>query len=107
MDSQFQELAVTIGFCYVSSNGAPVMLELKLPASTKIAQAHRYLPSQHLIEVQEQIASSSAWSIFGKKKTSEYVLVDGDRLELCRPLIADPMSARRRRAKREHKSGKM
>lgn len=107
MDSQFQELTMTIGFCYVPLDGAPVMLELKLPESSKIEQALNYLPSQHLFQVREQLAISSAWSIFGKKKTSEYVLIDGDRLELCRPLIADPMSARRRRAKREHKSGKM
>ena len=71
MDSQFQELTVMIRFCYVPSIGVPVMLDLKLPESTEIAQALNYLPSQYLLEVQEQLARSSAWSIFGKKKTSE------------------------------------
>ena len=35
--------------------------------------------------------------IFGKKKTPDTVLRDGDRVEIYRPLVADPMDARRRR----------
>ena len=37
--------------------------------------------------------------IYGKLKTLETVLRDQDRLEIYRPLIADPKDARRRRAK--------
>ena len=36
--------------------------------------------------------------IFGKKKPLDTVLRDGDRLELYRPLLADPKETRRRRA---------
>lgn len=36
--------------------------------------------------------------IFGKKKTVATVLRDGDRVELYRPLVADPKDSRRRRA---------
>ena len=35
--------------------------------------------------------------IFGKKKTPDTVLRDGDRVEIYRPLVADPKDARRRR----------
>lgn len=35
--------------------------------------------------------------IFGKKKTPDTVLREGDRVEIYRPLVADPMDARRRR----------
>ena len=35
--------------------------------------------------------------IFGKKKSPDTVLRDGDRVEIYRPLVADPMDARRRR----------
>ncbi len=35
--------------------------------------------------------------IFGKKKTPDTVLRDGDRVEIYRPLVANPMDARRRR----------
>ncbi|MFS0753977.1 RnfH family protein [Noviherbaspirillum sp. 1P10PC] len=36
--------------------------------------------------------------IFGKKKAPDTVLRDGDRVEIYRPLVADPKDARRRRA---------
>lgn len=36
--------------------------------------------------------------IFGKKKSLDTVLRDGDRVELYRPLLADPKESRRRRA---------
>ena len=36
--------------------------------------------------------------IFGKKKTPDTVLREGDRVEIYRPLVADPKEARRRRA---------
>ena len=39
--------------------------------------------------------------VFGKLKTLESPLHDGDRVEIYRPLIADPMEARRRRAKKQ------
>jgi putative ubiquitin-RnfH superfamily antitoxin RatB of RatAB toxin-antitoxin module len=36
--------------------------------------------------------------IFGKKASPDQVLRDGDRVEIYRPLIADPKEARRQRA---------
>lgn len=42
--------------------------------------------------------------IFGKKKTPDTVLRDGDRVELYRPLLADPKESRRRRASTRPKS---
>lgn len=36
--------------------------------------------------------------IFGQKASPERVLVDGDRVEIYRPLIADPKEVRRQRA---------
>ncbi|MGQ9658833.1 MAG: RnfH family protein [Thermochromatium sp.] len=36
--------------------------------------------------------------IFGRLVTLDQVLEDGDRIEIYRPLIADPKTARRRRA---------
>ena len=38
--------------------------------------------------------------IFAKKVAADRILEEGDRLELYRPLILDPMEARRRRAAR-------
>jgi len=39
--------------------------------------------------------------IFGKAAAPDDVLKDGDRIEIYRPLIADPKDARRRRANRK------
>nr|WP_133500125.1 RnfH family protein [Lysobacter terrigena] len=39
-------------------------------------------------------------AVFGERSTRERVLVAGDRIEILRPLIADPKDARRRRAQR-------
>ena len=38
--------------------------------------------------------------IFGKRVDRQSLVIDGDRIELYRPLIADPKDARRKRAKR-------
>jgi putative ubiquitin-RnfH superfamily antitoxin RatB of RatAB toxin-antitoxin module len=40
-------------------------------------------------------------AVFGRTISATTVLRDGDRLELLRPLIADPKQARRLRAKRD------
>jgi putative ubiquitin-RnfH superfamily antitoxin RatB of RatAB toxin-antitoxin module len=37
-------------------------------------------------------------AVFGRRATMDTVLVDGDRVELLRPLVVDPKEARRRRA---------
>ncbi|WP_407910051.1 RnfH family protein [Lysobacter claricitrinus] len=39
-------------------------------------------------------------AVFGERAEMTRVLVDGDRIEVLRPLIADPKDARRRRAQR-------
>jgi len=36
--------------------------------------------------------------VFGKRVADDYVLKDGDRVEILRPLTADPKEARRKRA---------
>jgi uncharacterized protein len=46
---------------------------------------------------------SSAQSIFGEIASDSTRLEDGDRLELLRPLIADPKEARRNKARRTAK----
>jgi len=37
--------------------------------------------------------------VFGKVIASNYELIDGDRIEIYRPLLADPKEVRRQRAK--------
>jgi len=46
-------------------------------------------------------ASSLATGVWSKPKPRDTPLADGDRVELYRPLLADPKEARRRRATRQ------
>ena len=44
--------------------------------------------------------------VFGKPVAEDYTLVDGDRIEIYRPLIADPKEVRRQRAAKGLKTKK-
>lgn len=45
------------------------------------------------------------YAIFGERVTTATPLRDGDRVEMLRPLLADPKEARRRRAATQRKPG--
>ena len=47
------------------------------------------------------VIDPAAIGIFGRKAPPEQVLREGDRVEIYRPLIADPKEARRRRAEQK------
>jgi len=44
-------------------------------------------------------AAAFSYGIFGRRVSADQRLTDGDRIEIYRPLLADPRSARRARAK--------
>jgi hypothetical protein len=54
-----------------------------------------------LFDVPEIDLTTSRVGIHGKLKTLETVLRAGDRIEIYRPLLADPKDARRKRAGRK------
>jgi uncharacterized protein len=68
-----------------------------VPVGTTIGeiQAHPDLSA----DLRAAWQSASGIGIFGVAKPLDTVLADGDRIELWRPLIADPKDARRQRAK--------
>ncbi|MDH5823153.1 RnfH family protein [Luteimonas sp. RD2P54] len=45
-------------------------------------------------------AGAAGYAVFGERAEPATVLRDGDRVELLRPLLADPKETRRRRARR-------
>jgi putative ubiquitin-RnfH superfamily antitoxin RatB of RatAB toxin-antitoxin module len=49
--------------------------------------------------------AGSAVGIFGRVSAAGQALADGDRVEIYRPLAADPKSARRARAREARKKG--
>lgn len=82
-----------------SDNPLPILRALDVEAGTTIGQAIEQ--SGILQEAPEINLVTMPVGIYGKKKTLDTVLQPRDRIEIYRPLIADPKDARRRRAKRD------
>ena len=82
--------------------GKQVVLALDVPAGTTVGEAIR-LSGMHK-EFPDLVIDPARLGIFGIKARPEAGLHDGDRVEIYRPLIADPKEARRQRAALE-KSG--
>jgi hypothetical protein len=67
---------------------------LTLPAGATIAQA---VDQSGLADRRVGVAFAKV-GVWGRLRPLEAPLVDGDRVEVYRPLVADPQTARRRRA---------
>lgn len=73
-----------------------VLLKLKLPQGATVAEALR---ASGVAEKHPEIdVARNKLGIFGKLAKAETVLRDKDRVEIYRPLIADPKEIRRKRA---------
>lgn len=85
---------------------AQVLLELRVPVGTTLEQAVR--ESGILERFPEIDLTRNQMGIFGKLNKLNTVLRNGDRVEIYRPLIADPKEVRKQRAaegKRMKKGG--
>ncbi|MBK4735759.1 RnfH family protein [Noviherbaspirillum pedocola] len=79
--------------------GDPQLRELTLAAGTTLIEAIHAsgLPAQY-----PQLALDACkLGIFGKLREASTVLREGDRVEIYRPLLADPKEARRRRVEKK------
>ncbi|PJJ99525.1 RnfH family protein [Lysobacteraceae bacterium NML91-0213] len=65
-------------------------VELRLPAGARVADA---IAASGL-----PLDGIDGQAVFGERVEPGAALADGDRIELLRPLVADPKDARRRRA---------
>jgi putative ubiquitin-RnfH superfamily antitoxin RatB of RatAB toxin-antitoxin module len=83
-----------IEVCY-ASDAVQFLRALRVPAGTTIEQAIAL--SGVLQEAPEIDPAALQVGIYAKKKTLDTVLREHDRVEIYRPLIADPKNARRRR----------
>ncbi len=66
---------------------------LQLPAGARVADAVAAAGWSDLPGI-------DGYAIFGQRAQADTVLSEGDRVELLRPLQADPKDARRRRARK-------
>ena len=76
--------------------GEQVLERLHLPADATVETAIRQ--SGLLQRFPEIDLATNKVGIFGKATTLATTLTDGDRVEIYRPLIADPKEARKKRA---------
>ena len=72
------------------------LYRFRLPPNATARQAALAAPV--LADFPEAAPATAPLGIFGKAVKDEHILRDGDRVEIYRPLQADPKEARRRRA---------
>lgn len=86
---------IKIQLCYAKAE-KQFLLDLSVPSGTTILQAIE--ASELIQQVPEIDISVFRVGIYSKLKTLETLVREGDRIEIYRPLIADPKESRRRRA---------
>ncbi len=83
-----------IEVCY-ASDALQFLRALRVPAGATIEQA---IALSGVLQAAPEIdLATMQVGIYAKKKTLDTVLREHDRVEIYRPLIADPKNARRRR----------
>lgn len=79
--------------------GKQVLLALDVPIGTTLAEAIELSGIRNSFPDLE--VDPDRLGIFSRKAAEDEVLREGDRVEIYRPLIADPKEARRKRAKEQ------
>ncbi len=75
-----------------------LILECEIESGTTVRDAARQSGiAQHFSQIDLE---NCELGVFGKAVSADYELIDGDRIEIYRPLIADPREIRRQRAAR-------
>ena len=72
-------------------------IELRLAPGATVGDALARFPTRTAPDVDIATAPVGIW---GRRVDRSHALRDGDRVEIYRPLVADPKAARRRRARR-------
>lgn len=90
--------AIRVQVCYAATQKT-TMIELTMKCGSTIREAIEI--SQILIQHPEVNIDVCKVGIFGKIKLLSAVIRQGDRIEIYRPLTADPMEARRRRSAKQ------
>ena len=86
---------IAVQVCYARPE-RQLLLSLEVAAGSTLQQA--IAASGILQQAPEIDLASARVGIYGKLKTLESIVREHDRIEIYRPLIADPKEARRRRA---------
>lgn len=93
---------VHIQLCYALPEKAFV-IDLDINVGSTIEEAIHH--SGLLADYPDIDLDNTKIGVFGKLKTLDTLVREGDRIEIYRPLRADPMESRRRRAQHKKKGG--
>ena len=87
--------AVRLQVCYATAQ-RQILLDITVPAATTVHQA---IDASGILRLAPEI-DLSVWrvGVYGKLRALDAAVRDLDRVEIYRPLTADPMESRRRRA---------
>jgi putative ubiquitin-RnfH superfamily antitoxin RatB of RatAB toxin-antitoxin module len=90
---------VKVQVCYATPQ-RQFLLDVSLPAGSTVHQA---IKACGVLQLAPE-SDLSVWrvGVFSKLKMLDSEVLDHDRVEIYRPLIADPMESRRRRAAKRH-----
>lgn len=77
--------------------GVESLAQVELPATAVVADA---VAASGLLDRHELDPRTLVYAIYGQRAAASTPLTAGDRVELTRPLVADPKEARRQRAER-------
>ena len=88
--------SITVEVCYALKDRQEIV-KLKLPQGSTVQRA---IDASGLLQKHPEIdiAKTNKLGIFAKLVKADVVLRDRDRVEIYRPLIADPKEVRRKRA---------
>lgn len=91
-----QNKSITVEVAYARTD-QQALLEVSLPAGATVREAIEVSNITH--KFPEIDLQTNAVGIFGKKTPLDATLRDNDRVEIYRPLIADPKAARNTKAR--------
>jgi hypothetical protein len=87
---------IAVRIAWSAAPGTAEECELRLPAGATVADAIAAWRLQTGVQ-----SAADRVGIWGRRRSTTTPLVEGDRVEIYRPLQADPMEARRARQRRQ------
>jgi len=97
------QAAVRLQVCYATAQ-RQILLDIAVPAASTVHQA---IDASGILRLAPEI-DLSVWrvGVFGKLRALDAGVRNLDRIEIYRPLTADPMESRRRRASKRLPEGR-
>ena len=91
------ESRIAVEVVFADGGSAVMRCHAQVPCGCTVAEA--IVASGIIPSLPGGAVDPARLGIFGRKASAGQIVHDGDRIEICRPLVLDPMEARRRRSR--------